>query len=66
MKYRSAIAGAAFILAASASLPTTATVVSAQGLRDLIGDSDDSRADLRDLILDRSAGREETKREITP
>ena len=58
MKHGPAIAKAAFILAASASLITTATTVSAQGLRDLIGDRTESRGDLRDLILDRLASRE--------
>ncbi len=61
MKHGPAIAKVAFMLAASASLLTTATSVSAQGLRDLIGDRGESRGDLRDLILDRLASREDLR-----
>jgi len=61
MKHGAAIAKVAFMLAASASLLTTATSVSAQGLRDLIGDRGESRGDLRDLIQDRLASREDLR-----
>ena len=61
MKHGPAIAKVAFIIAASASLLTTTTSVSAQGLRDLIGDQGESRGDLRDLIQDRLATREDLR-----
>jgi hypothetical protein len=61
MKHGPVIAGAAFILVVSTALLTTATPVSAQGLRDLIGDRAESRGDLRDLISDRAASREDLR-----
>ena len=61
MKYGPAIVGAALIVAAAVALPTATTSASAQGLRDLMGDGDESHADLRDLILDRLASREDLR-----
>src|SRR5262249_9040025 len=61
MKRGPAITRALFIVAASASLLTTATSVSAQGLRDLVGDRAEGRGELRDLILDRLASREDLR-----
>src|SRR5215831_4110595 len=56
-----AIATAALVLAASASLLMTALTASAQGLRELLGDRAESRNDLRDLISDRSATRDDLR-----
>ena len=59
MKRARAIALAAFILAASASVLVTPTTASAQ--RELLSDRAESRSDLRDLISDRASSRDDLR-----
>src|SRR4029077_7843065 len=55
------IATAALVLAASGALLATAPTASAQGLRDLLGERAENRTNLRDLILDRLATRDDLR-----
>ena len=54
MKRAPIIASAAFVLTMSASLLAATSPISAQGLRELLGDRVENRGDLRDLISDLS------------
>src|SRR5215813_3170311 len=55
------IATAVLMLAASGSLLATAPTASAQGLRDLLGERAENRTNLRELISDRLATRDDLR-----